>query len=296
MNKHLPTRDDVLRQFEQRVAAGPLFSAVRIAPVAPPDDDIASESATAAADQVERLMQHYESQSSSGQPTAIGFDSRLAEAAAAASEERPAVSGVNRERRSMGGVASSLEISRTGHLIEVAGMDLAGFKSNPVLLASHSSVNCDGLPLVIGMVGRIWKTDNNSVLRFANAVFDDDAIAETWFQKVAAGFVRMLSVGIRPVEWEVFEAKIGRGQAAETRVAVRIIRSELLELSVVPIGANRGSMVGQEGELSDLRADLATAQASIQRLQEALDALTRQSESSTIDKAAERLGRVAALF
>lgn len=148
----------------------------------------------------------------------------------------------SKRTRSVDGTASIEEISRSGLLIEVGGMDLKHFRKNPVVLASHLSiVPATAEPAVIGLVGSVAIQGNR--LSFRNMKFDSDPLSEAWFQKIVSGHIRMVSVGVQPHEVDFEEKRIGKGEDARTIRYLRFVRSELVEISPTPIGANRGAFI-----------------------------------------------------
>ncbi len=149
----------------------------------------------------------------------------------------------NAKKRTVSGVASVEEISRSRHLFQVKGIDLQHFKQNPVVLACHQQCNDNLMPGAIGFVEKISKRDDGKTLVFRNMTFDTDPLAEAWWQKVSKGIVRMVSIGAWPLEWELGEEVKGTGKNKTVERFVDIIRSELVEISVVPIGANRGAII-----------------------------------------------------
>lgn len=165
-------------------------------------------------------------------------------------------SAIDQKARSVSGTASVEEVSRTRLFIDVEGIDLSGFKKNPVVLAGHHDVVPSTLmPAVVALVGSISKKEGSLIFR--NMTFDQDELSEAWFQKITRGFVRMVSVGIVPQDAEFVEEEVGRGDKKKLIRYVRVNQSELVEISVVPIGANRGAFIDppkQERESVELAA------------------------------------------
>ena len=176
-------------------------------------------------------------------------------------------SAIDQKARSVSGTASVEEVSRTRLLIDIEGMDLSGFKKNPVVLAGHHDVVPSTLmPAVVALVGSIAKKEGSLIFR--SMTFDQDELSEAWFQKISRGFVRMVSVGIVPQDAEFVEEEVGRGDKKKLIRYVRINQSELIEISVVPIGANRGAFIDPQKQES---AELAALRQEIGALRSALD-------------------------
>lgn len=151
--------------------------------------------------------------------------------------------------RVVNGTANFEEISRSGHLFRMEGADLSHFKRNPVVLAMHEMATPDLMPGVIGHVRSV--SIEGKSLNFAGMTFDDDPLSEAWFQKVSKGLVRMVSIGARPMEWEVAEKKVKDSRGTDRAMRfIDVLAWELVEISVVPIGANRKAMI-RRGEQAD---------------------------------------------
>ncbi|MBV6429784.1 MAG: hypothetical protein KIPDCIKN_04359 [Haliscomenobacter sp.] len=144
--------------------------------------------------------------------------------------------------RSVNGTASFEEISRSGHLFRLEGADLSHFKRNPIVLAMHEMATPDLMPGVIGHVRSV--SIEGRELHFQGMTFDDDPLSEAWYQKVSKGLVRMVSIGARPLEWEIAEKEVkdSKGNKRPMRY-LDVLQWELVEISVVPIGANRKAMI-----------------------------------------------------
>lgn len=144
--------------------------------------------------------------------------------------------------RTYSGTASFEEVSRTRYLIRIAGLDLSQYQRNPVVLAQHHPVVPATLePAVIGRIASVSKVEGRTQLRFRGLEFDADSLSQAWERKVASGFVRMLSIGFVPHEVQYVEETVGRGKDAKVLRYLEFVRSELTEISVVAIGANRGA-------------------------------------------------------
>lgn len=118
-------------------------------------------------------------------------------------------------------IASTGTADRMGDVIEPEGWNLTNFKANPALLWGH---NADSSRMPIGKVLKIWL--ENGKLMFTPQFDLKDSFAAEVFRKFKDGFLNAFSVGFRPLEWE------------DAEKGIRFLKSELLEISAVPVPAN----------------------------------------------------------
>ena len=194
--------------------------------------------------------------------------------------------------RAVSGIASVEEISRTWWMIRVNGIDLTHFKNNPVALAQHRQVVPFTLePAAIAMIERVWKS--GTTLKFRNMVFDTDPLAEMWLGKIMRGFVRMVSIGFIPHEFEYAQTE-PKNKNERPIGFIDVIKSELTEISPVVIGANRGAFITkapvnkstdqQDAQTTSRIAELEqTIQQITQFMDELRDGQKRQSAESVDD-------------
>jgi len=129
-------------------------------------------------------------------------------------------------------VLSTPEVARDGHTLAASGWDTEAYMRNPVVLFAHDNSSTD---TVIGRMDRIW-TEGDRLMgqaRFMEASLNP--LAETVYQMVRQGFLSAVSVGFIPLDGK--PAK-GRGHGA-----FDFTRQELLEVSVVPVGAHPAALV-----------------------------------------------------
>ena len=129
-------------------------------------------------------------------------------------------------------VLSTPEVARDGHTLAASGWDTDAYMRNPVVLFAHDNSSTD---TVIGRMDRIW-TEGDRLMgqaRFMEASLNP--LAETVYQMVRQGFLSAVSVGFIPLDGK--PAK-GRGHGA-----FDFTRQELLEVSVVPVGAHPAALV-----------------------------------------------------
>ncbi len=146
--------------------------------------------------------------------------------------------------RSVDHVASDETPDRMGDIIRVAGWDLTNFKSNPMLLWMHDHNH------PIGRVTSVKKSktdDGKRALLTTSRIHEDEKSIgglsnEVLLRLVADGDLPAVSVGFQPLstyrpESEEERVKLGLGNWGVVYDA-----SDLLELSVVSIGANPNAL------------------------------------------------------
>lgn len=192
-------------------------------------------------------------------------------------------------KRSFSGIANQLSVSRSGIRISIEGMDVKQFAMNPVVLACHESVAFGtGQPMAVGTVREMTKrrvsqdSEERDVLAFRGLTFDEDPLAELWYQKVLSGTVKMTSVGFIPLLWEFDKMSVGRGANKREVPFVQIHESELIELSVCPVGANRFAFIDSNQTAKQSSQALA-------ELSKRIDDLSRQIESVRAEGFGSRL-------
>jgi len=177
--------------------------------------------------------------------------------------------------RSVNGVASVEMVSRSGLKILIAGLDLSHYnKFNPVVLAGHCQyVPLTMMPGAIATVQRVVKAGDT--LKFRGMQFDTDPLAQAWYDKITKNIVRMVSIGVNPIEVEYVEEDVGKGRNRRIERYLCFLQSELVELSVTAIGANVGAMIDRQPDkengqmLSKLAEELTALQAAVDALQAA---------------------------
>lgn len=152
------------------------------------------------------------------------------------------VRGIDTEARTVTGYASTGNVDRYGEVVEPGAFarDLPRFLSERHLFAAnHNYVTWDSEPSIIGRIteGRI---DDKGL--FITAAFDSDPLAEKWWTKYKSGTLNSFSIGFIPLKWEDRQIKCGDDAAAAKTVRT-YTDVELLEISAVPIPANRESIV-----------------------------------------------------
>jgi phage head maturation protease len=124
--------------------------------------------------------------------------------------------------------ASSSDEDLMGDTIDQHGIDLSGYKANPVLLADHDH------HFILGLVRRLWvapTATGESLMAEAEVLVagTSQRIDERW-AAIEAGAARGISIGFIGVEMEARAASGGR-------VGVHFRKTRLLEISSVSIPA-----------------------------------------------------------
>lgn len=120
-------------------------------------------------------------------------------------------------------LVSNSGLDRHGEQILVEGIDLKAIKQNPVVLWGH-----DYASLPIGKINKIWKSAGNLMARIklATEVYD---FANMVYKLIQEGVINAVSIGGIVKEWnEDFSI---------------IKKMEMIELSVVPVGAHPDALV-----------------------------------------------------
>ena len=158
-------------------------------------------------------------------------------------------------------VLSTDEVDRHGDVVHADGWRLEAYRENPVLLWAH-----DYRHPAIGRAVSVWSEPHRLL---AKVEFAPSAFAQEVAGLYASGFQWGVSVGFRPIRWE--ERRDSRTGAC---IGLRYLEQELLEVSAVPVPANRSAlrrgaepevpafagmtgaagMTGLEGLLAELRA------------------------------------------
>lgn len=150
----------------------------------------------------------------------------------------------NEARRSARFVMSAETEDRDGDIIMQDGLDTLAFMSNPVALYVHNSW---GLPVgkwenVQKIAGRPKRTEGDCVFDPEGIDDDCDAVAA----KVKIGTIRMCSIGFIPRVINRRAEVVGQGRYP----GYEILEAELVECSIVPIGANPMALVKDAGSMS----------------------------------------------
>ncbi len=148
---------------------------------------------------------------------------------------------------------------RIGDILESSGWELEGYRRNPVFLWAHQRT----MP-PIGRSLRTWIQDDSlqALVEFAPTAF-----ARQIANLFASGFMRGISVGFRPLEYQTRKSSQGRG-------GYLFKRQELLEISAAPVPMHSEALsLGVDDHATDA-STLPAIAASVVELWEAADGLT----------------------
>ena len=180
----------------------------------------------------------------------------------------PQVKAIDRENHSITVCISKDEIDRHKERIEISAIadGLQLYATNPVVLGDHQHRLSTGKSSVIGhSPPESFKVAENEV--DVDIVFSVTENAETYWINYRDGHQRAVSIGFIDLEWRTEEID-GRKIFITTKL-------ELLEVSCVAVGANRGALVKAKG-MFDREADIKLNAESKKLLVGEFTVLTRQ--------------------
>lgn len=140
-------------------------------------------------------------------------------------------------------VLSTDEVDRHGDVVAADGWTLESYRKNPVLLWAH-----DYRHPAIGRAVELW-TEPHRLL--AKMEFAPTEFAQEVAALYRAGFQWGVSVGFKPLRFEE-----RRDEKTGAYLGVRFMEQELLEVSAVPVPANRNALRRTRGNMT-LAADSA---------------------------------------
>lgn len=132
------------------------------------------------------------------------------------------------------GIAVSGDLGRDGDIWVPQGIDLTEYRRNPVVLRDHRPDRVVGSAVAIG-----FDSNSNSIgvrIRFAPPGTSD--IADETRALAKAGVLRGISAGVEPITVEPIDPK-------RPYAGLRVLKAELLEVSVVAIPADTGALITQ---------------------------------------------------
>jgi hypothetical protein len=129
-------------------------------------------------------------------------------------------------------IISNSKLNALKFRVLTSGIDTEQYRRNPVLLWMHRRpTREEGNILPIGRIENL-RVDGDNLT--GTPVFDDtDEFAQKIKAKWEAGFLRMASAGLDPLELSSDPSLLVDGQRKAT-----VVRSKLIEVSIVDIGAN----------------------------------------------------------
>ena len=127
-------------------------------------------------------------------------------------------------------VASTGAVDRHGDTVALEGWRLDGYRENPVVLWAH-----DYRRPAIGRTQSVWRDGGALVARLEFAPTEFASEVERLYRQ---GYQQGVSVGFRPLRFE--ERRDARTGAF---LGIRFLEQELLEISAVPVPANRAALL-----------------------------------------------------
>lgn len=122
---------------------------------------------------------------------------------------------------------------RDGEILVIDGMDFKNFKKNPIVLFSHQSRE-----LPVGKVVKVEKDVNKKIVYFDIYFAKANPFSETLLQLVDEEILKSTSLGFRVTDWEY----------DEKQQAFMLTKSEIFEISIVPVPANQDAVLQKEME------------------------------------------------
>ena len=126
-------------------------------------------------------------------------------------------------------VVSSEEVDRHGDVVSAAGWQLAAYRQNPVFLWAH-----DYTRPVIGRAAAVWPEPGLLLARMEFAPTDFAAEVAALYR---SGYQQGVSVGFKPLRYAE-----RRQETTGAFLGIRFLEQELLEVSAVPVPANRQAL------------------------------------------------------
>ena len=157
------------------------------------------------------------------------------------------VKSIDKDTRTITGYASTGTVDRHGEIVDPKAFkkDLKRFlKERHLFAANHRYVNDAGEPTIIGKVVDASIDDNGLLATFQ---FDTDELSEKWWQKYVSKTLNAFSIGFIPIKW--VENEVQENNDSPSRRILTYTEVELLEISAVPIPANREAIVTNSLEL-----------------------------------------------
>lgn len=134
-------------------------------------------------------------------------------------------------------VASTGAVDRHGDTVAPEGWRLDAYRENPVVLWAH-----DYRRPAIGRAQSVWRDGGALLARLEFAPTELGREVEGLYRQ---GYQQGVSVGFRPLRFE--ERRDARTGAF---LGIRFLEQELLEISAVPVPANRGALLERRSDVA----------------------------------------------
>lgn len=128
-------------------------------------------------------------------------------------------------------IASEEATDRSNELVKISGINLTSYKKNPVVMYGHGWDH----PLPVGKSIKTWKSGNQLKFRPQFAIKESE-FASTVYKLAKGGYLNASSICFAPDR-----ESITRGEGKK-EPGVTFNKSELLEISIVPVPCNQGAL------------------------------------------------------
>ena len=158
----------------------------------------------------------------------------------------PKVKGVDVENRRITVCISKEEIDRHGERIEIQAIAnaLEGYAVNPVVLGDHQHRLSTGESSVIGHTEAFRVLENEVDM---DIEFSTTKNAETYWINYRDGHQKAVSIGFIDLEW--------RTEDVDGKKVFVTTKMELIEVSCVAVGANRGALLKVAGMFDRIKEE-----------------------------------------
>ena len=129
-------------------------------------------------------------------------------------------------------IASEEVTDRANELVKISGINLTNYKKNPIVMYGHGWDH----PLPIGKSLKTWKSGNQLKFKPQFAI-EESEFASTVYKLAKNGYLNASSISFSPDRNSITR---GEGKAGP---AVTYNKSELLEISIVPVPCNQGALI-----------------------------------------------------
>jgi HK97 family phage prohead protease len=132
-------------------------------------------------------------------------------------------------------ICSTGEVDRTGEQVVQSGIDLSGFKANPIILWQHDPEH------PIGRASNFVQLPDALQMDIEFAPEGVSKKADEICGLVKAGVLNTVSIGFDPIETEAMNP----AQAGKRNAPQRYLKIDLMETSIVSIPANKDTVITQ---------------------------------------------------
>lgn len=142
----------------------------------------------------------------------------------------------SKDDRTLEFVGSKEITDRDKEIVKVKGLDLKNYKTNPVVLWSHQYSQPP-----VAKATKVWKSKDELKFKIKFAEPEEYSFADTIYKLYKNGYMNAVSIGFIP-DYDSIEFP------SEGKNINRIYhKAELIELSLVPVGANPAALLTSKG-------------------------------------------------